>query len=650
MTFHLRAHEKAAASIAGFAAKPSCHSGKGSFPLAAMAVATLLIAQPAIGQKKPVDDIFLDHPSMDRNATTHPAPDARPVRAIFRDRAIVDASIARAPDGSWFLTGTPQRDGPKDGVRLWTYRDGAEWQSLGAVHAKGRRPLAPHVTVYRDRLFLTFQDQDGCARIAAGKVSQPDAPYRESPCLMADVADPSLFMDDDGTGYLLWGGGHIARLNQDFSKLAEAPRFLKPDPALFAKPLPEGQDWPVRVRIGEKGAAMTRDGDDYVVVASEITNRMRSPTEDVFMASGPTPYGPFTRRFLAVPHGGRTSLLRGADGRLNATYNPGCADGFAIFCEQVGLVPLDRTPDGRLRPATSVLTEASAVAALEPVSPPIGIRDPSVTTGPDGSYYLVGTTALNKEARGELTLWHSPDLKGWTQTRLRFDRAGLGRTFRNEVELWAPELRWVANDRTYYLTFSMMERDVGGRTWLYRSTTGKAEGPYRNVTKADMVEGIDGYVFDDGGSLYLLWGGGNLGLLNAARDGFERPPVKLVDSDGEGVGYEGNGLVRVGDDYVITGAEWNGPLRTHGTYDMMYGSSRSIWGPYSKRRIGAPHAGHGTVFQDRDRNWWTTMFGNDVTAPFRKKLGFVALEADGKGGLRTAPAGEAAADAAAARP
>lgn len=597
---------------------------------------------PVVAQQQPVDDIFLDHPSMDRNATTMPVAGAQGVKAVFRDRAVLDASVARTTAGTWFLTGTPQRDGPKDGVRLWTSSDGSQWRALGAVHARGRRVSAPDVSLRGDTLYLTFQDQDGCIRIATGLVTAPQAAYRESDCLVKDAEHGSLFIDNDGTGYLLWAGGNIARLSARFDSLAEAPRLLKPDPALFAKPIPEGQDWPVRSRIGEKGGTMVRLGDRYVVAASEVTGRMRSPTEDVFMATAASPYGPFTRRFLAVPHAGRTSLVRGPGDALSATYNPQCADRLALFCEQVGLVPLERTGDGRLRPAGKVLTENTAVARSLPVTPEIGIRDPSVTMGQDGSYWLVGTTSKNDQAAGELALWRSGDLRNWTETRLRFDRAGLGRTFANAVALWAPEIKWVARDRTFYVVLSMMERGVGGRTWLYRSTSGRAEGPYRNVATSNLVDGIDGFLFEDTDGLYLLWGGGNLGKLNAKRDGFERPPTKLLDVDGENVGYEGNALAKIGGTYVITGAEWNGPLRTHGTYDMMFGASQSIWGPYSKRQVGEPHAGHGTVFQDRNGKWWTTMFGNDVTAPFRKRLGLVPLgesDPDGLGGIigRTAP-------------
>src|SRR3546814_10803996 len=99
---------------------------------------------------------------------------------------------------------------------------------------------------------------------------------------------------------------------------------------------------------------MVRDGDRYVLAASEVTGRMRTATEDLFVAEAPTPYGPFTMRALAVPHAGRGSIVRLDDGKLAAAYNPKCDDGFAMFCEQVGLVPLERA-QGRSEEHTSEL-------------------------------------------------------------------------------------------------------------------------------------------------------------------------------------------------------------------------------------------------------------------------------------------------------
>src|SRR5690606_28826509 len=282
--------------------------------------------------------------------------------------------------------------------------------------------------------------------------------------------------------------------------------------------------------------------------ASDVTGRLRTATDDLFLASAPTPYGPFSMRMLAVPHAGQSSIVTLADGRLAASYNPDCDDAFALFCEQVGLVPLDTAPDGRLRQAASILTEDSAVAARSPLVTSETMRDPSVTLGHDGYYYLVGTLDGYGYHRpeGGVKLWRSRDLETWEDRGFVWQWQDMGYDFGGRVaELWAPEIRWVEADRTYYLAFSVMERGVGGKTWLYRSTSGTAAGPYENVTEGHFVEGIDGFPFEDDDGLYFLWGGGSIGKLNAARDGFEGPVRKLVDTDGDHVGYEGNALIKV---------------------------------------------------------------------------------------------------------
>src|SRR3546814_15439237 len=100
---------------------------------------------------------------------------------------------------------------------------------------------------------------------------------------------PILFVDHDGAGYLIWGGGSIAKLAPGFVKLAEAPRFLKPDPSLFAKHPQVGKDWPVRTRVGTRGATMVRDGARTILDPREVTAPMPNTTEDMFMGEGPEP-------------------------------------------------------------------------------------------------------------------------------------------------------------------------------------------------------------------------------------------------------------------------------------------------------------------------------------------------------------------------
>src|SRR3546814_3183761 len=160
-------------------------------------------------------------------------------------------------------------------------------KDFGCGHRAGRRVRTlsrPIWTVAGDKLYLAFSDKTGCARVATGPAARPGGAFKASPCLVDDASDVSLFVDEDGTGYLIWGGGSIAKLAPGFAKLAEAPRFLKPDQSLFAKHPPVGKDWPVRTRVGTRGATMVRDGDRYVLAASEVTGRMRTATEDLFVA------------------------------------------------------------------------------------------------------------------------------------------------------------------------------------------------------------------------------------------------------------------------------------------------------------------------------------------------------------------------------
>ena len=42
--------------------------------------------------------------------------------------------------------------------------------------------------------------------------------------------DPSMFQDDDGSVYWLWSPAWIAKMKDDFTGLAEAPRLLTCEP------------------------------------------------------------------------------------------------------------------------------------------------------------------------------------------------------------------------------------------------------------------------------------------------------------------------------------------------------------------------------------------------------------------------------------
>ena len=59
---------------------------------------------------------------------------------------------------------------------------------------------------------------------------------------------------------------------------------------------------------------------------------------------------------------------------------------------------------------------------------------------------------------------------------------------------------------------------------------------------------------------------------------------------------------------------------------MMYSCARQLDGPWKPRRVAVPHAGHGALFKDMAGRWNASFFGNDRTAPFRARPGFVPVD------------------------
>lgn len=106
---------------------------------------------------------------------------------------------------------------------------------------------------------------------------------------LTDGINATLFQDDDGTVYFLFGGGFIARMNEDMTALAERPRRLvcgaiDPDPAHHSSKSYAGMD-----EIGFEGPFMfKRDGMYYLSCAEFYEGRYSS-----MAAYSDNIYGPY---------------------------------------------------------------------------------------------------------------------------------------------------------------------------------------------------------------------------------------------------------------------------------------------------------------------------------------------------------------------
>jgi len=283
----------------------------------------------------------------------------------------------------------------------------------------------------------------------------------------------------------------------------------------------------------------------------------------------------------------------------------------------------------------------------------VRMRDTSICRTPDGTYYLTGTTGENIwEANEGIQLWRSKDLKNWEALGLvwTIERDGswqkqwTEKNGKRRRAVWAPEIHYLKGN--FYLAYCI----TGLGTGLLRSATGKPEGPYVSVNSPDapLTRGIDASLFeDDDGTVYFLYGSGYLARMKDDLTGLAETPVLLrtrpADTDPEHhhpnrpcrpdeldhVGFEGVQMMKHNGRYYLSGAE-----RYYERYHCMTAESDTLRGPYHTRYVSVPYGGHNNFFRDNDGRWWSTIFGNDKSAPLHERPGIVRVEFDPDGHIR----------------
>jgi xylan 1,4-beta-xylosidase len=294
-------------------------------------------------------------------------PDLKP---LIPDMQIRDTVVIVGADGQYYLTGSTGNDiwDHNDGVELWRSADLKTWDYVGLAwtfekdgtwhkdwrhHHKPVRALWAPELHYIKRLknyFITLSMPPGGRGVLKSTTGKPEGPYVNALAnderLGGDI-DASLFEDDDGQVYLVWGGGWIARMKDDLSGLAEEPRkpvLLNPDknPAHHAATCPPRRDCS---DIGHEGAYLFKhDGRYYLTAADMYQGRYSS-----MVAISDNVYGPYDRRHEAVPCGGGTNYFKDKEGRWWCAYFGN--DDQSSFREKPALVRVEFAPDGKIRVA-----------------------------------------------------------------------------------------------------------------------------------------------------------------------------------------------------------------------------------------------------------------------------------------------------------
>lgn len=595
------------------------------------------------------------------------------------DLPMIDAAITRAPDDTFYLTGTTGTQiagaanfSVNDGVHLWMSHDLQKWEPLGLVAPRAvvratladlpllrtahgpdemRGLIAPELRFVAGRAYITYALEPQGTGLLRSTTGEPAGPYEDLGLITTDGHDASLFEDDDGSVYWVFGGGWIARMKDDLSGLAEEPRLVQP--ATPNANTPGGEI----LQVGTAGAFMFKRDGTYHLLAAGIHGRIGVPCYDTFVATAASLDGPWSQRKVAVAHGGQSTMFEGPDGQWYATFSG--VDSRAALRERAAVVPVDWVgsvhyyyPRNQSWPwkRPDVITEAWGWEHARPLAD-VPFRDPMAADGGDGFFYASGLhnrslglrTCLlkGKDLAGD-TPWEAVPIAGF-ETVDKFpwyDPEGGGFTVGTCKPFNVAGTCWIS-----------LGIRGGGR--LLRSTSGTMKGPFEPAVKdfeppaGARIGYWSSHPFQDyRGDMYgyksmALWPMNDEFTALADRvppteEGYE--PVRDTRLQGYSrVTADGSAILRgdapIGHQFKIDGkylmmggCDWHGEYRRFGTYDSMVFWAHEIGGPWHPNRSVLPHSGNSGLVQDGEGTWWNIVFANDNFLPDGGRLRCLPLE------------------------
>jgi beta-xylosidase len=614
-------------------------------------------------------------------AAAWPASAADPAVANVGE-PVRDAAVCRAPDGAYYLTGTTAlRRGERldfdnnRGARVWKSADLQTWEDLGFVWdlwkdpssnahdhrgsawqtelypvpglppgARARGMAAPRLAHDGARFWLTFS-MNGYAAGAMPGTADVKGPYVDTRLLAeagaapTDKSDASLFVDADGTRYLVWGGGGIAKLKSpDELAKVEMNQVGIEGPVRWLPAMIEG--FPGDDGLPEHGApygvSVFLDSGRYHFLFSATTLRDGAVHEDAFVSTASALFGPYSRPQALALDAGRCTVFPGPDGALRVAYStPDAAPTIAPFAPTKPAVApgpkAARAQTATAVPPRPVRERPKDVPQLLDTIEPLfdhPLRDAALCRGPDGTWYLTGTEAT-RAADGTLDfsnnpgirLWSSSDRKNWKDlgyvwTFADGEPAHLDLTCGAEPRIGravtAPELHGIKG--AFWLVFSANGQEIR----LLKSTTGKAEGPYADAGL--RVRGRDPSLFEDSdGATHLVWGQGFSAKLTDDLSGLDGPVKTLFTNvawyprylrRAENMGLWGSRIVKSGDWYVWTFTTRTGRCGIN-AIDTMASWSKSLDGPWGEPCLMLANGGQSTLVSDGEGGWLATVSGED---------------------------------------
>jgi arylsulfatase len=252
------------------------------------------------------------------------------------------------------------------------------------------------------------------------------------------------------------------------------------------------------------------------------------------------------------------------------------------------------------------------------------MRDPYITTGPDGFYYLTctqqgGQINHRPAVSNGIPVYRSSDLVKWEYmgTPYTIDDAVNNDDYlrllqekgnNQELRLWAPELHFIKG------RWRALHTSNVGLGNLISSDGIMLEKPITQWGEKFDRQHDPSLFQDDDGTVWLISRCTQIQKLNDDLSGFESDPVWISPSDRK-MGHEGSFIIKFENKYVLFGTAWSTDTMRKGTYNLYYATADRVEGPYGPRRFAGRFLGHGTVFRDKSGKWWCTAFYNANVPP-----------------------------------
>ncbi|WP_262286396.1 family 43 glycosylhydrolase [Micromonospora sp. MA102] len=259
--------------------------------------------------------------------------------------------------------------------RVWSSADMVNWTdhgsplSLASFSWASANAWAGQVVQRNGRFYwyvpMTVR-ATGQMGIGVAVADSPTGPFRDAighPLVSNGEIDPTVFIDDDGQGYLYWGNPHLwyVKLNQDMVSYSGSPTQIPLTTSGFGTRTGD----PNRPTLFEEAPwVYKRNGLYYLVFAAKCCS------EFIAYSTAPGPLGPWTYRGTIMPTQGSSFTNHPGvidfKGGSYFFYHNGALPGGGGFTRSVAVEKFTYGADGAIPTITMTTRGAPQVGTVDP--------------------------------------------------------------------------------------------------------------------------------------------------------------------------------------------------------------------------------------------------------------------------------------------